>query len=303
MSEFEISTERDGNYLIATVSGTPEKPDGSISTRGGIMRVYTAKPSDAYTTDELADNIDKSGIPPSDKEPVTVKFNEKNEFEQRILVGEGEVAATAEVFVAGTGSSDDILLETDADAPNEQQFNQAVKAEAGEIPTDEAGVGDSIEVERTPAPRDSAIEAVAENEVQTIQNSRVKIGDVELKRVERIKGSLPFQTERNVSLSGKTYVPESDRTNWGLTIEAKVSYSEMQRILNLSNPVRVTTALKSDEVEFSNIQYERVSDMDTVTVNGVRQPLYRVQLQTEEKSDDAQTSAGNIASGSIDVDE
>jgi len=300
MSEFEISTERDGNYVIVNVSGTPEKPDGqTIDTAAGRLNIRTAKASDGYEVDEVASN--RSAIPASKRDGVSITYGEQNEFSQRVLVGEGQVAATADISV--TSSNTDTQFTAGASAPNEQQFNQAVRAEAGEIPTDEAGLGDSIEVERTPAPRDSAIEAVSENEVQTIQNSRVKIGDVELKRVERIKGSLPFQTERNVSLSGQTYVPESDRTNWGLTIEAKVSYSEMQQILNLSNPVRVTTALKSDNVEFSNIQYERVSDMDTVTVNGVRQPLYRVQLQTEEKSDDAQTSAGNIASGSIDVDE
>ncbi len=299
MSEFEISTERDGNYVIVTVSGTPEKPDSSTTIDTANLNIRTAKPSDGYKTDELASN--RSEIPASKKDVELIEYGQQNEFTKRVLVGEGQVAATADLTL--TGSNRDKQYTAGASAPNEQQFNQAVRAETGEIPTDEAGLDDSIEVERTPAPRDSAIEAVAENEVQTIQNSRVKIGDVELKRVERIKGSLPFQTERNVSLSGKTYVPESDRTNWGLTIEAKVSYTEMQQILNLSNPVRVTTALKSDEVEFSNIQYERVSDMDTVTVNGVRQPLYRVQLQTEEKTDDAQTSAGNIASGSIDVDE
>lgn len=299
MSDFRISTKRDGNYVIVTVSGTPEQPDGqTIDSAVGRLNIRTVKPSDGYKFDEIASN--RSAIPASKRETISFNYGEQNEFTERVLVGEGQIAATADISV-GT-SNNPTQFTAGASSPNKQQFNEAVDPDAFEATADEIGTVKSVGPEIIP-PSEYLDSDSDEDKLKVIQNSRVKIGNLELKRVERIKGSLPFQTERNVSLSGKTYVPESDRTNWGLTIEAKVSYREMQQILNLSNPVRVTTALKSDNVEFSNIQYERVSDMDTVTVNGVRQPLYRVQLQTEEKSDDAQTSAGNIASGSIDVEE
>jgi len=113
-----------------------------------------------------------------------------------------------------------------------------------------------------------------------------KVGPVTLERVDKIKGALPWDINKDQSLCGDTYISDTNETVWVLTIEAKVSLSKFRRLLQEvdgASSVHITTAAKSGVVALDTIQYERDDKADSVQTENGEEPLYRIQVQTQKQ--------------------
>jgi len=114
----------------------------------------------------------------------------------------------------------------------------------------------------------------------------VKVGPVSLDRVQTIEGTIPVGVDKDRALCGKTRVNRTDPEEVSLTVTALVDlnvFETIQQLVDEEDEIQVTTAGWSGSVIFDTLEWKRTADMDTVTTDGTKLPLYNIQLISREQ--------------------
>ena len=128
-------------------------------------------------------------------------------------------------------------------------------------------------------------------EVQSVENDDEIVREVEPISVERLGGTLPWDTESEQLQCGETVTSTSGDHNFRLVYGAIITFDQLQKIQFMrQNPdlVKLVSRFYTGFVNFDELQVERIADANGAEIRGeghVDGPLYEIQLQSKEDNE------------------